>query len=141
MPPAFIPHIARTMRSFPTYRLAQTALTRRPALHIPLSHRSRMQCTPTGDVPDMTDSVMHNMERKIKDALSPTRLTIIPTLGDPNGAHVQIEVISEEFNGMTPVKRHQAVYKAIWEELSVSFYHWSLKQTFVMPCNCRHCPP
>lgn len=81
----------------------------------------RMQCTPTGKVPDMNDTVVGNMERKINDALSPSRLQIVPTTGDPNGAHVQIEVISDRFEGMSPVKRHQAVYQAIWEELEVSF--------------------
>lgn len=126
MLPAFIPLVARTMRSFPTHGFSQSALTQRLTVHSPLSNRPRMQCTPTGEVPDMTVSVMQNMERKIKDALSPTRLTIIPTLGDPNGAHVQIEVISEEFDGMAPVKRHQAVYKAIWEELSVRLFSLSL---------------
>lgn len=70
----------------------------------------------------MNNTVVGNMERKIKDSLNPTKLTIIPALGDPNGAHVQIEVVSDSFEGMNSVKRHQAVYKAIWEELNVSFH-------------------
>lgn len=119
--PAFIPFIARSVQGLSPARGLQSALTRRVAIRVPISQRPRMQCTPTGEVPDMTSSVMDNMERKIKDALSPSRLQIIPTIGDPNGAHVQIEVISDRFEGMVAVKRHQAVYQAIWEELSVRF--------------------
>lgn len=78
-----------------------------------------MQSTaPTGDAPDLTDVIMSSMEKKIKESLNPTRLQITPTIGDPNGAHVEIEVISEQFEGLNAVKRHQAVYKAIWEELA-----------------------
>ena len=65
---------------------------------------------------------MDNMEKKITDSLKPSRLEIIPTIGDPNGAHVEIEVVSDQFEGMTAVKRHQAVYQAIWEELSVRLF-------------------
>lgn len=120
MSAAFIPQFVRGIRSFPSPRLVHTALTRHGPTHIAVSHRVRMQCTPTGEVPEMTENIVKNMERKINDALTPTRLHIVPTVGDPNGAHVAIEVVSEQFQGMAAVKRHQAVYKAIWEELSVS---------------------
>lgn len=62
---------------------------------------------------------MAAVQRKISSALSPTRLEVIPTYGDPNGSHVSITVVSETFEGLTAVKRHQVVYKTIWEELSV----------------------
>lgn len=65
---------------------------------------------------------MQKMENKISTAVKPSRLQVVPTLGDPNGAHVSIEVVSSSFEGMSSVKRHQIVYKAIWEELQVSLF-------------------
>lgn len=62
---------------------------------------------------------MHTIEQKITDALSPTRLSVVPTYGDPKGSHVTINVVSAQFEGWSMVKRHQAVYKAIWDELEV----------------------
>lgn len=119
---AFVPQLSRAIRGVGTFRSAQNVLPLRqrtiPTV-LPASQRPRMQCTPTGEVPDFTSDMMRNMETKIRTALSPTRVQIVPTYGDPNGAHVSIEVISEKFEGVSPVKRHQAVYKAIWEELEV----------------------
>lgn len=65
------------------------------------------------------DTVMATVEQKLEAALAPARLMVTPTYGDPNGAHVSIEVVSEAFEGMMTVKRHQKVYKVIWEELQV----------------------
>lgn len=119
---AFVPQLSRAMRGVRASHFAQNVLPLRPRT-LPTvwvtSQRPRMQCTPSGEVPDFTSDMMRNMETKIRSALSPTRVQIVPTFGDPNGAHVSIEVISEKFEGVSPVKRHQAVYKAIWEELEV----------------------
>ncbi len=71
-------------------------------------------------VPNPPDTVMGTIEKKLSDALAPERLEVTPTYGDPQGAHVSIEVVSSAFEGMAVVKRHQAVYKVIWEELAVS---------------------
>lgn len=65
------------------------------------------------------DNVMARVERKISDALSPKSLSVNPTYGDPNGSHVSIRVVSDMFEGKNVVKRHQLVYKAIWDELQV----------------------
>ena len=65
------------------------------------------------------DSVMTAVEQKIAEALAPTRLSVIPTYGDPKGSHVTITVVSDKFKDLNMVKRHQAVYKVIWEELQV----------------------
>eukprot|EP00283_Hemiselmis_rufescens_P014224 CAMPEP_0173439378 /NCGR_PEP_ID=MMETSP1357-20121228/20919_1 /TAXON_ID=77926 /ORGANISM="Hemiselmis rufescens, Strain PCC563" /LENGTH=153 /DNA_ID=CAMNT_0014404739 /DNA_START=10 /DNA_END=471 /DNA_ORIENTATION=- len=63
------------------------------------------------------DSVVAGMEKKIKDALNPTKLEVIPAYGDPNGSHVTISVVSEAFEGKRSVQRQQMVYKIIWEEM------------------------
>lgn len=64
------------------------------------------------------DTVVSTVERKIKEAVNPTDLTVTPSYGDPNGSHVSIKVVSEMFEGLNVVKRHKLVYGAIWEELS-----------------------
>lgn len=77
----------------------------------------RMMCAS----PEAPDTVMESVKRKLSDALSPDRLNVVPTYGDPNGSHVSIEVVSKAFEGLNVVKRHQAVYKVIWEELQVRY--------------------
>lgn len=72
--------------------------------------------------PPQTDSAMQSVHDKIQSALSPTKLHVTPTYGDPNGSHVSIMVVSDQFEGLSLLKRHQTVYQAIWEELSVRFY-------------------
>eukprot|EP00171_Calliarthron_tuberculosum_P000568 IDg568t1 len=57
------------------------------------AHGVRMMCVAS----DAPDSVMETVKRKLSDALSPHRLTVTPTYGDPNGSHVSIEVISNAF--------------------------------------------
>lgn len=79
------------------------------------AHMVRMMCATSG----APDTVMETVKRKLSDALSPERLTVTPTYGDPNGSHVSIEVVSNAFEGLNVVKRHQAVYKVIWNELQV----------------------
>jgi len=37
---------------------------------------------------------------------------------DPNGSHIQITCISDEFKGKTIVQRQRLIYKAIWDEMS-----------------------
>lgn len=79
-----------------------------------------------------SDTVMATVEKKLQAALSPEKLMVTPTYGDPNGAHVTIEVVSDAFEGMMTVKRHQKVYKVIWEELQVrclSGCHFKCKMT------------
>lgn len=78
----------------------------------------RMLSMAGGDVGDGGDTAVAQVERKLSDALAPTRLVVTPTYGDPNGSHVSIEVVSDVFEGASVVKRHQKVYKIIWEELA-----------------------
>ncbi|CAN8071096.1 unnamed protein product [Agarophyton chilense] len=68
--------------------------------------------------PGEEDTSISAVQRKINAALSPSRLEVIPTYGDPNGSHVTITVVSDQFQGVSTVKRHRMVYQAIWEELA-----------------------
>jgi stress-induced morphogen len=68
-------------------------------------------------------TVIGAAKRKLAAALSPTSLNVVPTYGDPNGAHVSISVVSDAFEGMGTLKRHRLVYKAIWEELENGSIH------------------
>ena len=115
----FIPLATRTWRSVPSQN---SILLSRFSQALPASAKSlrpRMQST-TGGTPDLgEDTVMKTVHQKISDALNPTRLQVVPTYDDPNGSHVSITVVSDAFQGLNIVKRHQAVYKVIWEELQV----------------------
>ena len=59
---------------------------------------------------------MTSMKSKIADALKADRVEVADMQGD--GRHVEIVVISKEFEGQNAVNRQRMVYKAIWEELS-----------------------
>ncbi|EME32378.1 uncharacterized protein Gasu_04670 [Galdieria sulphuraria] len=63
------------------------------------------------------DTVVERVEQKLREALSPKFLQVTPAFDDPNGSHVSIRVVSEKFENLTSLKRHQLVYKAIWDEL------------------------
>ncbi|GJQ08797.1 hypothetical protein GpartN1_g588.t1 [Galdieria partita] len=63
------------------------------------------------------NTVVERVEQKLREALNPKYLQVVPAFDDPNGSHVSIRVVSEKFENLTSLKRHQLVYKAIWEEL------------------------
>ena len=93
------------------------ALVRRAALGpssaaaASLAHRTavRMMCA------DRT--VVDKCTAKIEAALSPAKLEIQGAYDDPNGSHISIYCVSEQFEGLRSMKRQQLVYKAIWEEM------------------------
>ncbi|KAK4524233.1 hypothetical protein GAYE_SCF02G2132 [Galdieria yellowstonensis] len=62
-------------------------------------------------------TVVQRVEQKLQEALHPKFLQVIPAFDDPNGSHVSIRVVSDKFENLSSLKRHQLVYKAIWEEL------------------------
>lgn len=106
-------HIAFRAAPLRVFSRAPYTCRTRPAV-FSTAPRMAMSGTPTGE-----DTVQSAIEGKITATLSPSRLVVVPKHGDPNGSHVTIEVVSEAFEGLSMMKRHQAVYKAIWEELSV----------------------
>mmetsp|Transcript_7271 Transcript_7271/g.11056 ORF Transcript_7271/g.11056 Transcript_7271/m.11056 type:complete len:160 (-) Transcript_7271:271-750(-) len=73
------------------------------------------------DGPDT--SVVETCTDKIKAALSTDNVKVIGAYDDPNGSHISIEVVSDQFEGKRPVQRQQLVYKAIWEELQSETVH------------------
>lgn len=118
-------HLCRTMR--PAFATLAARLSLRPSFSPQSTLRSPLRPPPLyvpfirmcASSPPTDDTVMNTVHSKISAEFAPTRLVVTPTYGDPNGSHVSITVVSDLFEGLTPVKRHQAVYKAIWEELSV----------------------
>ena len=64
------------------------------------------------------NTVVGRCTQKITDALNPTKIVVTATNDDPNGDHIQILCISNEFEGKNMVARQRLVYKAIWDELS-----------------------
>ena len=60
---------------------------------------------------------IESARQKIEAALSPIELDVAATYDDPNGSHISIRVVSNQFEGVSRVKRQQMVYKAIWEEM------------------------
>lgn len=63
---------------------------------------------------------MQIMEQRLTDACSPTRLNIIDDSaqhvghrGNQGGGHFTVEITSPIFEGLSLVKRHQLVYKAL----------------------------
>jgi acid stress-induced BolA-like protein IbaG/YrbA len=50
--------------------------------------------------------------------LNPLKVQVLASNDDPNGSHVNILCIAEEFTGKNTVQRQRLIYKAIWDELS-----------------------
>ena len=62
------------------------------------------------------------IETKLREALTPEHLEVINEShmhSVPKGSetHFKVVVVSERFEGLSPVKRHQLVYGALGEEL------------------------
>lgn len=63
----------------------------------------------------ITSELVQRMQTKIQEALQAQKVEVADMAGD--GRHVEIVVISREFEGKSAVNRQRLVYKAIWEEL------------------------
>lgn len=59
--------------------------------------------------------LMESMKAKIQTALDAQEVQVTDIQGD--GRHVEIVVVSSQFEGKNSVNRQRMVYKAIWEEL------------------------
>ncbi len=67
-------------------------------------------------------SIQQRIEAKLKETLDPSHLEVINEShmhNVPKGSetHFKVVVVSERFDGMTPVKRHQLVYGALADEM------------------------
>jgi stress-induced morphogen len=78
----------------------------------PLAQQSRMMQSTFGD-----KTVVQTCIDKITDAISPAELKVEGAFDDPNGSHISIYCVAEQFEGLRSMKRQQLVYKAIWEEM------------------------
>ena len=66
-------------------------------------------------------SLHQTIETKLRDALSPAHLEVVNESymhssgkNNPNAeTHFKVVVVSEKFEGLNPVKRHQLVYGAL----------------------------
>ena len=63
------------------------------------------------------DTVVSRCTSKISALLQPLKITVTSNNDDPNGSHINVLVISDMFEGKSPVQRQKLVFKAIWEEL------------------------
>jgi BolA protein len=65
------------------------------------------------------------IETKLRDALTPAHLEVVNESymhssgkNNPNAeTHFKVVVVSDKFDGLNPVKRHQLVYGALGDEL------------------------
>lgn len=70
-------------------------------------------------------SLQQTIEQKLRDALGPSHLEVINeshmhASGKKNPAaetHFKVVIVSERFEGQSPVKRHQLVYAALGDEM------------------------
>jgi stress-induced morphogen len=67
--------------------------------------------------PGTPQTVVSRCTDKIKSALQTDRVIVKASSDDPNGSHITVECISEEFEGKTTLQRQRLVYKAIWDEM------------------------
>lgn len=67
---------------------------------------------------DNQDTVVSRCTSKIQAALNPTMIKVTASNDDPNGSHIQIVCISNEFEGKNTLQRQRMIYKAIWDEMS-----------------------
>lgn len=95
----------------PLTPVPMTTVARMRTRSIPMVHA--MSSTPEGQI---TSELINSMRLKISDALKTDNVQVNDVQGD--GRHVEIVVVSKEFEGKTAVNRQRMVYKAIWEELS-----------------------
>ena len=68
-------------------------------------------------------SLQRTIEDKLHAALSPTRLDVVNeshmhNVAPGSESHFRLFVVSSEFEGKSLVQRHQAVYKALAEEMA-----------------------
>lgn len=68
----------------------------------------------------ITEELMKTMKAKISAALQTENVSVKDVRGD--GRHVEIDVVSELFEGQKPMQRQRMVYKSIWLELQDSVH-------------------
>jgi len=74
----------------------------------------------TAMTPPNEEPLQARLLRALLDALAPTELVLVDDsaahaghAGALEGAHFQVFIVSERFNGLSPVDRHRLVYDAV----------------------------
>mmetsp|Transcript_19637 Transcript_19637/g.28986 ORF Transcript_19637/g.28986 Transcript_19637/m.28986 type:complete len:134 (-) Transcript_19637:147-548(-) len=91
---------------------ARSLATNRSVKSISFLVRS-MSTTEEGDT-----SIVDRCKDKIMKHLDTEDVTVTGAYDDPNGSHISITVVSDQFEGKRAVQRQQMVYKALWDELA-----------------------
>lgn len=79
------------------------------------AHRPRTTLVMASQEGQIQSELMESMRSKIQTALDAQSVSVSDVQGD--GRHVEIVVVSSQFEGQNSVNRQRMVYKAIWEEL------------------------
>ena len=66
-------------------------------------------------------TLAHEIEKRLRSALSPTTLTLVDQSADHIGhagakdgaQHFAVTIVSDQFTGLAPLKRHRLVYAAV----------------------------
>lgn len=69
----------------------------------------------------MQDSVAESIENKVRQQLQPVHLDLVNDshrhAGPATDSHYNLTLVSEEFAGLSAVKRHQLVYRLVQAEM------------------------
>lgn len=112
--------LVRTMlRHFAsTIKRGGLTLSKRPVANggiVRTAHRPRTTLVMASQEGQIQSELMESMRSKIQTALDAQSVSVSDVQGD--GRHVEIVVVSSQFEGQNSVNRQRMVYKAIWEEL------------------------
>ena len=71
------------------------------------------------------EEVIGRVKQKLSDALQVEVEDVVvrSKSDDPNGVHLEIEVVSTLFGGKRSMLRQQLVFKAIWDEMQDGTVH------------------
>lgn len=76
-------------------------------------------------------TVAESLSKKLKDSFQPSHLEILDESHKHSGnrveSHFQIILVSEEFQGLSSIKRHQSVYKVLAFELKNQIHALALR--------------
>lgn len=70
-----------------------------------------------------SETIVDRCTRLIQESLNPLNLQVLSSNDDPNGAHIKIECISEQFEGKSTLQRQRLIYKSIWDLMESNAVH------------------
>mmetsp|Transcript_29578 Transcript_29578/g.90495 ORF Transcript_29578/g.90495 Transcript_29578/m.90495 type:complete len:119 (+) Transcript_29578:48-404(+) len=69
------------------------------------------------------ETTVELVSARIREALPQSQVSIESADDDPNGMHVSLYVVDESFEGLSRLKRQQAVYRAIRDVMDSGRVH------------------